>query len=243
MKVAKHPTELEETIFDAIHISDLHLGSDSCRVGLLETFLEEMPDTRMLILCGDVLQNTQHRLTKHHWRVLSLLRKLSDRVELLWVRGNHDSDAVSVAHLIGAHWLHRAAYTTGGRGVVCVHGDEFDEFTTRNPWLTWAADQAYIAIQRWSAPFAARLKRSSKTYVQCAELVKAGAVGMAEAANAQVVVCGHTHHAEHDKSGRVEYVNAGCWTDSDCHYVTAKDGFFVLNRLRYEPWSPSLTAN
>src|SRR5215813_313521 len=101
-------------------MSDLHLGSESCQVRALQTFLDTLPLTRRLVLNGDVLENTEFRLTKHHWRVLSCLRRLSDRLELVWVRGNHDSDAESVAHLLGASFVPLYPFESGGKRVLCV---------------------------------------------------------------------------------------------------------------------------
>ena len=102
-------------MLDAVLLSDLHLCADSCQVEQLQEFIEILPSTRRLILNGDVLENTEFRLTKLHWRVLSQLRKLADQLELVWVRGNHDYDAESVAHLIGADfgWCEGWEYRIG----------------------------------------------------------------------------------------------------------------------------------
>src|SRR5262245_29455796 len=109
------------TVFDAVFLSDLHLGSESCQVHELQEFIEVLPPTRRLILNGDVLEHTECRLTKQHWRVLSQLRKLADQLELVWVRGNHDCDAESVAHLIGAEFVSEYTFQSGNREVLCVH--------------------------------------------------------------------------------------------------------------------------
>src|SRR5262249_5487588 len=53
---------------DAVLLSDLHLGAESCQVGLIQEFIHSLPSTERLILNGDVLENTESRLTKHHWR-------------------------------------------------------------------------------------------------------------------------------------------------------------------------------
>src|SRR5947209_16201458 len=91
---------------DAVIISDVHLGSENCQARQLSRFLDGVLDgelpTHRLILNGDVFDSIDfRRLKKHHWRVLSLLRKLSDRVEVLWINGNHDGPAEVVSHLLG----------------------------------------------------------------------------------------------------------------------------------------------
>src|SRR5580692_4267446 len=139
---------MEVTMLDAILMSDLHLGSESCQVQAILDFLEALPPTQRLVLNGDVLQNTEFRLTKQHWRVLSQLRKLADQLQLIWVRGNHDFDAESVAHLIGATFVPEYRFETGGRQVLCVHGDAWDRFLTDHPLITCIADWFYLRMQR-----------------------------------------------------------------------------------------------
>src|SRR5262249_30809519 len=143
-------TPQEATVLDAVLLSDLHLGSESCQVRAVQTFLEVLPPTARLVLNGDVLENTEYRLTKQHWRVLSPLRKLSDQLELVWVRGNHDFDAESVAHLIGAAFVPEYLLESGGKRVLCVHGDAWDRFLTDHPIITSIADWFYLRIQRMS---------------------------------------------------------------------------------------------
>lgn len=218
-------------MFDAILISDLHLGSESCQVEPIHEFLESLPTTNRLILNGDVLENTEYRLTKQHWRVLSALRKLADKMELVWVRGNHDYDAESVAHLIGATFVPEYSFESGGRQVLCVHGDAWDRFLTDHPLITNIADWFYLRMQRWSRRLANSAKRSSKTFLRCVDRVRTEAIEFGKAKGADVVVCGHTHFAE--EPGPLSpmspaYFNTGCWTDHHCHYLTVQDGCFQL---------------
>ncbi len=218
-------------MFDAILLSDLHLGAESCQVAPLQEFIDTLPPTRKLILNGDVLENTEFRLTKQHWRVLSQLRKLADQTEIVWVRGNHDYDAESVAHLIGAAFVPEYTFESGGRRVLCVHGDAWDRFLTDHPVITNIADWFYLRMQRWSRRLANSAKRSSKTFLRCVDRVRAEAIEFGKVKHADVVVCGHTHFAEEaDLYSFVSpaYYNTGCWTDHHCHYLTVQDGCFQL---------------
>jgi UDP-2,3-diacylglucosamine pyrophosphatase LpxH len=212
---------------DAVLLSDLHLGSEACQVGLLQDFIESLPSTAKLILLGDVLENTEYRLTKQHWRVLSHLRKLADKLELVWIRGNHDDDAESVAHLIGAQFVSEYEFVSGGKQILCVHGDAWDRFITDHPILTMIADWFYLRMQRWSRKLAHRAKRSSKTFVRCVERVRSEALVYGKDKGADIIICGHTHIAEEPRPEELShcaYFNTGCWTDHHCHYVTVQDG-------------------
>src|SRR5438128_1025061 len=93
-------------MLDAVILSDLHLGSDNCQARrvcrMLERIVEGELVTARLILNGDVFDSIDfRRLNKAHWKVLSLLRKLSDQVEIIWLCGNHDGSAEIVSHLLG----------------------------------------------------------------------------------------------------------------------------------------------
>lgn len=218
-------------MFDAVMLSDLHLGAESCQVKSLQEFMDSLPPTARLILNGDVLEHTEFRLTKQHWRVLSQLRKLADRLELVWVRGNHDYDAESVAHLIGANFVPEYTFQSGAKSVLCVHGDAWDRFLTDHPMVTIVADWFYLRMQRMSRRLANSAKRSSKTFLRCVDRVRAEAIEYGKAKCADIVVCGHTHFAEEPPALSLTssaYYNTGCWTDHHCHYLTVKDGRFQL---------------
>ena len=93
-------------MLDALVISDIHLGSANSQAKALGRFLEEVRRgvraTRRLILNGDVFDSIDfRRLKKNHWKVLSLIRKLSDQIEIVWLCGNHDGSAEIVSHLLG----------------------------------------------------------------------------------------------------------------------------------------------
>ncbi len=228
-------------MLDAVLLSDFHLGSDSCQVRPVQRFLDTLPPTRRLVLVGDVLENTEYRLTKQHWRVLSRLRKLSDQLELVWVRGNHDFDAESVAHLLGADFVPEYQFESGGRRVLCVHGDPWDRFMTDHPFLSNVADWFYLRMQRMSRRLAVSAKRSSKTFLRCAERVRLEATDYARAKGADVVVCGHTHHAE-AAPGAPAYFNTGCWTDYYCHYLVVQGGSVRLEQVNADELPPAEVA-
>src|SRR5262249_58850582 len=82
------------------------LGSGNCQAKrvceLLGRVVEGDLPTARLILNGDVFDSIDfRRLHKSHWKVLSLIRKLSDTVEIVWLAGNHDGSAEVISHLLG----------------------------------------------------------------------------------------------------------------------------------------------
>jgi UDP-2,3-diacylglucosamine pyrophosphatase LpxH len=229
-------------MLDAVILSDLHLGSDNCQakdlVRLLERIEEGELETARLILNGDVFDSIDfRRLGKNHWKVLSLIRKLSDRIEITWLCGNHDGSAEVISHLLGVTVREEHVLESGGRDILVLHGHVFDEFLDSHPVLTWVADCVYFLLQRLDRThyFAKLAKRGSKTFLRCVRKVKEGAREAARRKGCAAACTGHTHHAEADTGGPVAYFNSGCWTELPCTYLTVRDGAVRLHEFRPEP--------
>jgi hypothetical protein len=103
---SSHPLFNDPDLLDAVVISDIHLGSDNCQAKAAAAFLQILLDgdlrTRRLIINGDVFDSIDfRRLKKTHWKVLSQIRHLSDKIEVIWIAGNHDGSADVISHLLG----------------------------------------------------------------------------------------------------------------------------------------------
>lgn len=104
---------------DAIIISDIHLGSDVCQAKLLISFLEKINNenlTKQLILNGDFFDNMDfRRLKKNHWRVLSMIRKISSKIKVVLLLGNHDGSVDVLSHLLGIDFLDEYVFDSGNK--------------------------------------------------------------------------------------------------------------------------------
>jgi UDP-2,3-diacylglucosamine pyrophosphatase LpxH len=209
-------------------ISDIHLGSDACRAKVLCDFLEHIRDkAKRLILNGDVFDSMDfRRLNKHHWHVLSLLRKISDTIEVVWVSGNHDGSAEVISHLLGLNVFEKYDFESGDKKFLILHGHVFDEFIDKHPIITFVADSIYCFLQKIDeSHYVARLaKHSSKQYLRCTEIIRSKAIVLACKQGYDVVCCGHTHKAEEYLSEKVQYFNSGCWTERPSTFIEVKDG-------------------
>src|SRR5437764_10643414 len=128
-------------MLDAVILSDIHLGSDNCQAKKVVQLLERVADgelpTARIILNGDVFDSIDfRRLNKHHWKVLSLLRKLSDDLEIIWLCGNHDGSAEIISHLLGVSVMDEFVLDSGVRRILILHGHVFDDFLDSHPLLT-----------------------------------------------------------------------------------------------------------
>lgn len=226
-------------MLDAVVISDIHINSFNCQARALDAFLDDIRkgrlQTRRLILNGDVFDHFDKRVKKHNWRVLSDLRSLADRLELVWVRGNHDATgpAEVVAHLIGADFYeHEYVFESGGRRFVAFHGDRYDEFISAWPLVTAVAAAFYDFIQyidrsHWLAK---HVKRASKSYLRSTETIHRRAAEYAADNGFDVALCGHTHRPVE----AVGYYNSGCWTEHPCTYLAIRDGEVELKSFLFE---------
>jgi UDP-2,3-diacylglucosamine pyrophosphatase LpxH len=212
---------------DAIIISDIHLGSGVCESKQLYNFLELVYNkTNKLIINGDFFDNLDfRRLKKNHWKILSLLRRMSKYVEIVWIRGNHDGDAELISHLIGLDFKDEYIFHSNDRNILCLHGDRFDDFIYKYPKTTKIADLAYRTLQRIDKRFLPQfLKNRSKIYLRCTEHMINSSRNYALSKDADIVCLGHTHHPMIDKDHAVWYANSGCWTEKSCSYLQIKDG-------------------
>ena len=236
-------------VLDAIILSDLHLGSGNCQAMSLCHLLEQIADERVvtarLILNGDVFDSIDfRRLKKNHWKVLSLIRKLSDRIEIIWLSGNHDGSAEIVSHLLGVTVKDEYVLRSGGEKVLVLHGHRFDDFIDAHPILTWLGDSVYFFLQ-WidrSHSFAKLAKKGSKTFLRCIQKIEEGAVEYARKRDCSVVCCGHTHQAAFTHTPQVRYYNSGCWTEVPCSYLTVAEGCVRLHRLEASEVAESCEA-
>ncbi len=226
---------------DAIILSDIHLGSDNCQAKFVCRMLERIADeevaTQRLILNGDVFDSIDfRRLNKNHWKVLSLLRKLSDDIDIIWLAGNHDGSAEIISHLLGVQVMDDFILQSGDQRILIMHGHVFDEFLDAHPVLTWLADRVYGFLQYIDRThyLAKVAKRGSKTFLRCTQKIQDRALEMARRKQCTAVCCGHTHLAVAQTEGPVAYFNSGCWTELPCHYLTVEHGIIRVEAFQTE---------
>lgn len=240
-------------MLDAVILSDIHLGSENCQAKLVCRMLQRIVDreveAKRLILNGDVFDSIDfRRLNKTHWKVLSLLRKLSDDLEIIWLAGNHDGSAEIISHLLGVTVKEDFLLESGDQRILVLHGHRFDDFLDSHPVLTWLGDCIYQFLQ-WidrTHYFAKLAKRGSKTFLRCTKKIQDGAMELARRRHCHSVCCGHTHVAVADMAQPIPYFNSGCWTELPCHYLTVSCGAIRLNSFEMQPDSllaePSVNA-
>lgn len=206
---------IKET-YENIIISDIHLGSDISKVKQLIPKLEirlETKNVKRIILLGDIFQDVNFkRLKKQHWNFLSLLRKYSDTVEIVWVYGNHDYQIVDVmSHLVGIKVYEKYVWNFDNSVCCAIHGHQFDKNINKFLIIKNFFIELYLSIQKIKT-----LHKIINTCVTIADTslrdaVKNGAIKLAKEEGYGNIFCGHTHIVEHVYEENINYFNSGCW--------------------------------
>jgi UDP-2,3-diacylglucosamine pyrophosphatase LpxH len=234
---------------DTLILSDIHFGSELCNADLLFEVLSKFK-FRRLILNGDIFDHLnlefevktrhlrdgqrprikKHRLKKNHLNALSFISGLSkpeNNCEVVWIEGNHDEGISYIfSSLIGATVYNEYMWNFAGKKCLAIHGDQFDEFYKDHmnlvDWVTWA----YQVLQSFGPkayPLCLYLRNYSKHYARAINTVADGAAKYAEKKGADLVFCGHTHHAEHKKLGKINYYNSGTMQSDIVTFITLGD--------------------
>jgi UDP-2,3-diacylglucosamine pyrophosphatase LpxH len=227
---------------ETIIVSDVHLGSGVSRPAALLRVLKEHSFER-LIINGDLFEDLDFtRLRKRHWKLLSYLRKLSKPergVEVVWVIGNHDVQALGLGSMLGARICREYTWESNGHKCIAVHGHQFDRFVRERVVVTALATAFYGLVQRIDSRgyrCSRFLKRACKLWLRNSELVAERALAYARRRGAEVIVCGHTHQALKRAGAGGVYFNSGCWTD---HYSYIAIRPYAKEWIRIEEEPPA----
>jgi UDP-2,3-diacylglucosamine pyrophosphatase LpxH len=207
-------------------LGDIHLGSPLCRARLLRRVLEEVPMDR-LVLNGDIFDDVNfRRFNARHWAVLQAIRALGERIEVVWIRGNHDGPAQLLEPLLGVKVRDDFTFRYKGESVFVTHGDAYDEIQKSSQqfrelrrylhgFVIWFDVPRKTAI-RWA-------QRASKVFARAAERVKRRAMEDGLKRGAHWVVAGHTHRREVEERDGQVFFNPSSWLTPHPAYVLFDD--------------------
>lgn len=228
--------------YKAIIVSDLHLGTKDSKAEEFLEFIDSHP-TDLLILNGDIIDgwaiNRGSKWKKHHTKVISKLLKISNKTQIIWIRGNHDE---FIQEFIGNHfggieiredytldYLEHVEYDTWKRKCYYIfHGDVIDVFITKYKWLSklgaigydfalWLNRQ-YNKYRKWrKLPYQSisqKIKSRVKAATNYVNDFEVTALKMAEKKGCDGVMCGHIHQPEDRIINGRRYINSGDWVEN-----------------------------
>ena len=241
-----------------VWISDVHLGSRSCRANLLLDFLNRTR-CEVLYLVGDIidLESLRHDFywPNSHTEVLrTLLRMSYEGTRVVYIPGNHDEAlrAYVGAQLGNVDLVNEAIHTTRtGRRLLVTHGDQFDAIVRSRNLAVLLGAQACVTLLElnrfvhwlhdilgrpyWS--LADHVKSRVGVVRRCVERYRDAALTAAGNAGVDGIICGHIHRAELVEIDGLLYCNDGDWVESCTALVEDHTGSLALLR-----WRPSAAA-
>ena len=221
--------------YQAIVVSDLHLGTKDSKAEEFIEFLEKHP-TDLLILNGDIIDgwalNRGAKWKKQHTKVISKLLKLSNKTQIIWIRGNHDE---FLQEFMGNHFGGieiREDYVLDIRNAMesyyIFHGDVIDIFITKYKWLSKIGAVGYdfaLWLNRWynkyrvwrKLPYQSisqKIKSGVKAATNYVNDFEVTALSMASKKGCHGVMCGHIHQPEDRMINGKRYLNSGDWIEN-----------------------------
>jgi UDP-2,3-diacylglucosamine pyrophosphatase LpxH len=242
--------------YQAIVVSDLHLGTKDSKAEEFIEFIDTHP-TDLLILNGDIIDgwaiNRGAKWKKQHTKVISKLLQLSNKTQIIWIRGNHDE---FIQDFIGTNlgrieikedyrltiqrWVENDVYRNENYYV--FHGDVVDVFITKYKWLSKIGAIGYdfaLTLNRWYNTYR---KWRNLPYQSISQKIKGGvkaatnyindfeitALSMAHKKGCNGVICGHIHQPEDRIINGHRYLNSGDWIENMSAILIGKDGDICL---------------
>jgi UDP-2,3-diacylglucosamine pyrophosphatase LpxH len=226
--------QLLDMKYQAIIVSDIHLGIKDSKVDEFLEFIEEHP-TELLILNGDIIDgwalNRGSKWKKKHTKVVQKILKLSTKTKIIWIRGNHDE---FIQEFIGSHFGNiemREDYIlklNNGEKYYIFHGDVIDVFITKYKWLSkigsvgydfalWL-NRVYNSYRKWrKLPYISisqKIKNKVKVATNYINDFETSALSMGSLKGCDGVMCGHIHQPADVVIDGKRYLNSGDWIEN-----------------------------
>lgn len=235
--------------FRSIFISDVHLGTKSCKADYLLNFLRST-ESEYLYLAGDIFDLYAMRKsvywTKTQTEILGeVFAKSKAGTKIVYIPGNHDStfrdfDGASIRDIqIQRHTEH---WTKDGLKLYVSHGDEFDMAVRHNAVLKYIGDHAYnlllwmnyvnakirrfFKLPYWS--LSAHLKSQVKNANEYINKYETAAINKAKHTGLDGYVCGHIHKSGIRNSEGTLYCNTSDWVEHCTALVEDEKGILKV---------------
>lgn len=239
----------QQNKFNAIFLSDIHLGYKDCKAEYLIDFLQKNK-AKTIYLIGDIVDmwslKKQFYWPASHNAVLNLLMEQSQSgTKVIYIPGNHDEDLKTYCgksfNNIDVHkrYIHT---TITGKKLLLLHGDDFDGEVCLSKFSAKLGDKLYdlllfmnrhvnrirrkLGYHYWS--LAAHIKAKVSKATEAISRYKYAAVKEAKKLGYDGIVCGHIHHPEIDIVDGIMYCNDGDWIESCTALVETNEGSLAL---------------
>jgi len=238
--------------YRSVFISDLHLGTKSCKHEQLLSFLkhlrQNLPDS--LYLVGDILDfwklNTGGTLSKSDHEVIRSILDLSKQTRVYYITGNHDDVLRKLPQYFHCNEIPLyesiSFISKDGRRFLIIHGDQYDPFIIKHRLLgiigsfiydaTTYLNKVLFYIQdkldrpHWS--LSQYLKQKAKAFTHVIDVFEHSMCDSIKAEGYNGVICGHIHIPKILEQDQFLYLNCGDWTENCSAIVETHDGTFEI---------------
>ena len=230
-------------------MSDLHLGmKDSSPKKILE-FLDSI-HTDLLILNGDIIDmdalKRGSKWKNKHTKVIMKLLDMSRDTDIIYLRGNHDSDLEDVyGYKFGnIKFMDEYIYNHEDKKMLIFHGDKID-VTVKYKFLSQIGSIGYDLALRLNTLYNEYRMRTGKPYYSISKWIKKNvknaisfvndfeinACEYAKSKKCDSVICGHIHIPVIKKIDGINYYNSGDWVENfSCLVLTSENEWKLIER-------------
>ena len=234
--------------YRSIFISDVHLGTRSCKAELLNNFLKHNKCDN-LYLIGDIIDGWKIQQNKWRWQqshtnvIRRILGHAKRGTKVVYLTGNHDEFFRPLIpyglHFGNVKLLNHTCHVgVDGKKYLVVHGDMFDGITRLAPWLTILGDKAYDFVLNLNTHFNAIRRRLGFNYWSLSRYLKQrvkkavdfifqfekNITNYCRKKGYQGVICGHIHSPQIKQIDDIIYMNDGDWVESCSALVEHETG-------------------
>lgn len=212
--------------YKSVFISDVHLGTKACKAKRLHAFLDSFV-AENLYLVGDIIDGwalrRRHYWTKTQTEVIRRILKLSERMNVYYIAGNHDEFVrpfFKYDFQFGSCQISDSCdyLSIDGRRILVTHGDYYDlTMKIPSPIINFAAHiWDYIPHKEENSSFTDKMYKLLGTENVIMKSLKRNGY--------DACITGHTHAPKIKE----HYMNCGDWVTNCTALVEHLDGTWEL---------------
>ena len=236
-----------QKFYPTIVISDVHLGTEHSKTAQLAEFLRTV-NCDTLILNGDIIdgwhlqKGGKGKWKKEHTDFFKIIMKMMENhnTKVVYVRGNHDDfiDYIAPLSFANINIVKDYVHVKNGKRYYVVHGDIFDNVTSKMVWLAKLGDVGYTILlwvnrvyniyrSKRGLPYfslSQSIKQKVKSAVSYISNYENELVSLARTRHADGIICGHIHQPADRMIDGIHYLNSGDWVESMSALLEHEDG-------------------
>ena len=239
--------------YKSVFISDVHLGTRSCKIKQLKSFFDSIKFDKLYIV-GDLidlwaLKRKWYFPQEHSNMISKLIGFAKKEKEVIYIPGNHDDflrdliDEIPNLNLGDIKIVDDYVYETHSKKYYyLIHGDKFDFITVNQKWLSMLGGYLYDKLVSLNNVFNWGRRKFGLGYWSLSKFIKLRVkqaimyfndfetilTNHAKELGYDGVICGHIHHPTNKIVNDIHYCNTGDWVENMTALVDDGKTFKVI---------------